>query len=198
MLKRTLLAASLFLLPAMSTPSFASGVVNVATIGEPPTLDPMASTADVVGMITQHIFETLFTFDAEWNVVPLLAEGMPTVSADGKTYDIALGFQPVGHKQFEGDGKTPEGLYFIDRFNPRSRYHLSVGISYPNDQDKAYAAQFGRSAGSDIMFHGRGPEGNALAPRNLDWTAGCLALTDQEIEDVYAMLQPGIPVMLYA
>ncbi|PVE56982.1 ABC transporter substrate-binding protein [Rhizobium rhizogenes] len=90
MLKRTLLAASLFLLPAMSTPSFASGVVNVATIGEPPTLDPMASTADVVGMITQHIFETLFTFDAEWNVVPLLAEGMPTVSADGKTYDIAL------------------------------------------------------------------------------------------------------------
>ncbi|AZY95919.1 ErfK/YbiS/YcfS/YnhG family protein [Paracoccus sp. S4493] len=115
-----------------------------------------------------------------------------------RSYDFGLGNQPVGPKQFEGDGKTPEGLYFIDRFNPRSRYHLSVGISYPNDQDKAYAAQFGRSAGSDIMFHGRGPEGNALAPRNRDWTAGCLALTDQEIEDVYAMLQPGVPVMLYA
>ncbi|WVJ71073.1 L,D-transpeptidase family protein (plasmid) [Paracoccus marcusii] len=76
-----------------------------------------------------------------------------------RSYDFGLGNQPVGPKQFEGDGKTPEGLYFIDRFNPRSRYHLSVGISYPNEQDKAYAAQFGRSAGSDIMFHGRGPEG---------------------------------------
>ncbi|MDQ1196405.1 ABC transporter substrate-binding protein [Agrobacterium sp. SORGH_AS 787] len=90
MLKRTLLAASLLLLPAISTPSFASGVIDVATIGEPPTLDPMASTADVVGMITQHVFETLFTFDAEWTPIPLLAAAMPTVSADGKTYDITL------------------------------------------------------------------------------------------------------------
>ena len=114
-----------------------------------------------------------------------------------RSYNFGLGNQPLGPKQFEGDGKTPEGLYYIDRFNPRSRYHLSVGISYPNEQDKAYAAQFGRSAGSDIMFHGRGPEGNVFAPKNRDWTAGCLALTDQEIEDVYAMLQPGIPVMIY-
>lgn len=114
-----------------------------------------------------------------------------------KEYDVALGGNPHGKKRFEGDGKTPEGLYFIDRHNPRSAYHLSVGISYPNAQDVAYAAQFGRSAGSDIMFHGRGPEGNVLAPRNWDWTAGCLALTDDEIEDVYAMLQPGNPVMIH-
>ncbi|MFN4101808.1 MAG: L,D-transpeptidase family protein, partial [Pararhodobacter sp.] len=72
------------------------------------------------------------------------------------------------------------------------------GISYPNAQDRAFAAQFGRSAGGDIMFHGRGPEGNRLAVKNRDWTAGCLALTDQEIEDVYAMLEPGVPVMIYA
>lgn len=115
-----------------------------------------------------------------------------------KSYGLGLGNQPVGHKQFEGDGKTPEGLYFVDRFNPRSRYHLSVGISYPNERDKAYAAQFGRDAGGDIMFHGRGPEGRALAPRNRDWTAGCLALTDAEIEDVYAMLQLRTPVMIHA
>ncbi|MFN3273581.1 MAG: murein L,D-transpeptidase family protein [Paracoccus sp. (in: a-proteobacteria)] len=115
-----------------------------------------------------------------------------------RSYDFGLGNQPVGPKQFEGDGKTPEGLYFVDRFNPRSRYHLSVGISYPNAQDRAFAAQFGRSAGGDIMFHGRGPEGNRLAVKNRDWTAGCLALTDQEIEDVYAMLEPGVPVMIYA
>ncbi len=66
------------------------GVINVATIGEPPTLDPMASTADLVGIVSQHIFETLFTFDKNWKVTPLLADSMPEISADGKTYTIKL------------------------------------------------------------------------------------------------------------
>ncbi|MGN6581073.1 MAG: ABC transporter substrate-binding protein [Bordetella sp.] len=66
------------------------GTITVATIGEPPTLDPMISTADLVGILTQHIFETLYTFDAKWNVTPLLAESLPQISADGKTSDIAL------------------------------------------------------------------------------------------------------------
>lgn len=114
-----------------------------------------------------------------------------------KPYIFGLGNQPIGHKQFEGDGRTPEGLYYVDRFNPRSRYYLSVGISYPNDRDKEHASQFGLDPGGGIMFHGRGPEGNRLAPKNRDWTAGCIALTDEEIEDVYAMLQPGVPVMIY-
>lgn len=115
-----------------------------------------------------------------------------------KSYDFGLGGQPMGHKQFEGDQKTPEGLYFIDRFNPRSRYHLSVGISYPNVQDRAYAAQYGLSAGGDIMFHGLGPEGRNLVQQRRDWTAGCIAITDEEIEDVYAMLTMGLPVMIHA
>ena len=115
-----------------------------------------------------------------------------------RSYDFGLGFQPVGHKQFEGDGKTPEGVYFVDRFNPRSRYHLSVGISYPNERDRAFAAQLGRDPGGDIMFHGRGPEGNQQVRRSRDWTAGCIAVTDEEIEDIYAMLQPGVPVVIYA
>lgn len=85
-----LLSSSLISVAALSTTAHADGIVNVATIGEPPTLDPMASTADLVGMTTQHIFETLFTFDDKWNVIPLLAETMPKISADGKTYDIAL------------------------------------------------------------------------------------------------------------
>ena len=115
-----------------------------------------------------------------------------------KSYDIALGNEPVGTKHFEGDGKTPEGMYFIDRFNPRSRYHLSVGISYPNEQDRAYAAAFMRNPGGDIFIHGRGPEGNQLAPKKRDWTAGCISVTDEEIEEIYAMLQPGVPIMIYA
>ncbi|MCA1404027.1 ABC transporter substrate-binding protein [Ensifer sp. IC3342] len=66
------------------------GVINVATVGEPPTLDPMASTADLVGIVSQHIFETLYTFDKDWKPTPLLAAGMPDISADGKTYTIKL------------------------------------------------------------------------------------------------------------
>ncbi|MBO9456657.1 L,D-transpeptidase family protein [Paracoccus sp. R12_1] len=114
-----------------------------------------------------------------------------------KSYDIGLGNEPIGTKQFEGDGKTPEGVYFIDRFNPRSAYHLSVGVSYPNERDTAFAEALGQKPGGDIFIHGWGPEGNALAPKKRDWTAGCIAVKDEEIEDVYAMLRPGVPIVIY-
>lgn len=112
-----------------------------------------------------------------------------------KKYEIELGNQPVGAKQYEGDGKTPEGLYFIDRFNPNSRYHLSVGISYPSAQDVARATGMGLRPGGDIFIHGLGPEGRAL--NKPDWTAGCIAVTDEEIEEIFAMLQPGVPIFIY-
>jgi len=114
-----------------------------------------------------------------------------------KAYDFGLGNEPIGHKQFEGDGKTPEGLYYIDRFNPRSRYHLSVGISYPNERDRAFAEQFGLDPGGDIMIHGRGPEGNRLVRQKRDWTAGCITVSDDEVEDIFAMLRLGVPVVIY-
>lgn len=113
-----------------------------------------------------------------------------------KTYGVGLGYAPVGTKEYEGDGKTPEGNYFIDRRNPNSRYHLSLGISYPDLNDQARAAAVGQSAGSDIFIHGRGPEGNALAPSRRDWTVGCVAVTDQEIEDLYAMVPDGTPITI--
>ena len=71
-----------------------------------------------------------------------------------RTFDIDLGFNPVGHKVFEGDGRTPEGNYTIDRRNPNSAFYLSIGISYPNDQDRAKAAALGKSPGGDIFIHG--------------------------------------------
>lgn len=107
-----------------------------------------------------------------------------------KTYDIALGFAPAGHKQFEGDGKTPEGTYFIDRRNPNSEFHLSLGISYPNAADRAFAAAHGKSPGGDIFIHG-GP--NKKVSRR-DWTAGCVAVTDKEMERIYAMVKDGTPI----
>lgn len=111
-------------------------------------------------------------------------------------YNIGLGNEPVGHKQFSGDGKTPEGLYYIDRRNPDSRYHLSLGVSYPNVQDAAFALSQGQNAGGDIFIHGQGPEGQALAPMRRDWTAGCISVTDAEIEDIYAMIRDGTPIQI--
>lgn len=113
-----------------------------------------------------------------------------------KVYDIGLGTQPIGHKQFEGDGKTPEGVYYIDRRNPNSRYHLSVGVSYPNPNDTAFALTQGKLPGGDIFIHGQGPEGRVLAPQRRDWTVGCIAVTDAEVEDVYAMLRDGTPIII--
>lgn len=108
-------------------------------------------------------------------------------------YDIALGGNPVGHKEFEGDLKTPEGTYFIDRRNPNSNYHLSLGISYPNDKDRAHAAAAGKSPGGDIFIHGRSGKHRG---RGTDWTAGCISVKDREMEKVYSMVEVGTPIFI--
>lgn len=109
-----------------------------------------------------------------------------------KSYDIGLGFAPVGPKQFEGDGKTPEGSYRITHRNPRSQYYLSIGVSYPDAKDMAFAQANGKSPGGDIFIHGyTGVKGNKG-----DWTAGCIAITNREIEEVYSMVNPGTPILI--
>lgn len=109
-----------------------------------------------------------------------------------KTYDIDLGFEPLGDKKIEGDGKTPEGRYFIDRRNPNSKFHLSLGISYPNAADRAEARRLGKSPGGDIFIHGKP---NPFR-RDTDWTWGCIAVTNREMEDVYAMVRNGTPIQI--
>ena len=109
-----------------------------------------------------------------------------------KVYDIALGFQPQGHKQFEGDGKTPEGTYIIDRRNPNSAFHLSLGVSYPNANDRINALANGKLPGGDIFIHGDSPRPKSQR----DWTWGCIAVTDAEIEDVYAMIRDGTVIQI--
>lgn len=110
-----------------------------------------------------------------------------------RTYDIHLGGNPVGPKQFEGDGKTPEGAYFISHRNPKSAYHLSLGISYPNNANRAYAAAQGKEPGGDIFIHGERQRG----PSKGDWTVGCIAVTDKEIEEIYVMVNPGTQINIY-
>jgi murein L,D-transpeptidase YafK len=111
-----------------------------------------------------------------------------------KTYRIALGSEPLGAKQRQGDGRTPEGSYTIDRKNVGSAFHLSLGISYPTPADRARAKAGGYSAGGDIMIHG---QPNAL-PQDVvvpyDWTAGCIALSNPEIEEIFAAAEIGTTV----
>lgn len=111
-----------------------------------------------------------------------------------KRYDVDLGFTAEGHKQFEGDGKTPEGRYRIDRRNPNSQFYLSLGISYPNARDRAYARSRGRSPGGDIFIHG---QPNTELPRGPDWTAGCIAVTNAEMRMIYAMVEDGTIVDIF-
>ncbi len=110
-------------------------------------------------------------------------------------YDIRLGFAPIGHKEIEGDGRTPEGHYMIDRRNPNSAFHLSLGIDYPRAHDRARAEAIGKSPGGDIFIHGQKVP---FKKDKGDWTWGCIAVTNKEMEDVYAMVRDGTPILINA
>jgi murein L,D-transpeptidase YafK len=115
-----------------------------------------------------------------------------------KIYSVALGGAPRGAKEFEGDQRTPEGSYKIDFHKPDSDFHLALHISYPEPPDVERAAAEGRSAGSDIMIHGL-PNGRGWIGRfhrRSDWTAGCIALADFEIEEIYRAVADGTPIEL--
>ena len=128
-----------------------------------------------------------------------------------KTYTIALGFNPVGHKQQQGDGRTPEGDYYLTHKNPQSKFHLSLGVSYPNAQDAAVGlkkkliiqAEYdaivsalraqgkppqNTHLGGDIFIHGSGKNG--------DWTWGCVALDDGEIKELFDLLPLKTPIRI--
>lgn len=113
-----------------------------------------------------------------------------------RTYDIALGGTPTGAKTKRGDRRTPEGLYHIDARNPNSKFHLGLHVSYPNAQDVARARALGIDPGGDIMIHGlpKGQAGVGAVHRTWDWTNGCVALTNQEIEELFASVPVGTPV----
>jgi murein L,D-transpeptidase YafK len=110
-----------------------------------------------------------------------------------KTYKIALGGDPNGPKERQGDNKTPEGTYVIDSRNRNSRYHLSLHISYPNEKDKKRARELGVSPGGDIMIHGikNGFSWIGDSHAEVDWTKGCIAVTDEEIEEIEKLAPNG-------
>ncbi len=109
-----------------------------------------------------------------------------------KSYRISLGFDPVGTKEVYGDGKTPEGLYYIDRRNPSSDFYLALGISYPNKHDVQVARAMGKDPGGDIFIHGQ----DGWKTNTSDWTAGCIAISNRQMRDVYAMVKTGTPIFI--
>lgn len=129
-------------------------------------------------------------------ILVLKAERQLLVYSHGtliKSYTIALGRSPVGDKQFKGDNKTPEGIYRIHAKNPYSGWHKNLGISYPNATDRRQARLLGHSAGGDIKIHGlrngRGFIGKFH--RWKDWTYGCIALTNEEVDEIYSRTPIG-------
>ncbi|MEL7002379.1 MAG: L,D-transpeptidase family protein [Bacteroidota bacterium] len=111
-----------------------------------------------------------------------------------KVYKISLGGNPYGHKKQEGDSRTPEGLYYINDKNPHSRFHLNLGISYPNAADKKNSSD----PGGDIKIHGLKNDRGWIGKfqRLYDWTAGCIAVTNSEMEELYNSVPIGTPIYL--
>jgi len=160
--------------------------------------------ADEIGNLQETIAtleEKLFDLKAE-AVDKVLIEKQTrrlTLLARGevvKTYKIALGGNPVGPKERQGDCKTPEGTYIIDARNGNSGYHLALHISYPNADDKRRARELGVSPGGDIMIHGikNGFGQVGASHAQTDWTEGCIAVTNQEMEEIYQFVPNGTVV----
>ena len=121
-----------------------------------------------------------------------------------KAYAMRLGFAPIGHKATEGDGKTPEGSYILDWRNPNSQFYKSLHISYPNANDTTQAKARGVSAGGDVMIHGSSnlPQGKPqqamydYLPRE-DWTHGCVSVSNQDMDELWAHVKNGTKIVIY-
>jgi murein L,D-transpeptidase YafK len=109
-----------------------------------------------------------------------------------RIYKVALGYQPTGNKRYQGDGRTPEGRYFVDQRNDRSKYRKALRISYPSPSDRLRARTQGYDPGGLIMIHGQ--PNNAAERRTGDWTFGCIAVNNMEIDEIWDLTAEGTPV----
>lgn len=143
----------------------------------PPVHQPLTGTVD-------HI-----VIDKSERTLAVVQDGQIT-----RTYPMSLGFAPVGDKVRQGDGKTPEGLFRIDRKNGQSRFHLSLGIDYPQPDDIARARAGGYSPGGDIFIHGQ-PDGiDGFQRIRTDWTEGCIAINNVFMAELFAATPLGTTV----
>ncbi len=161
-----------------------TGAASAQSRRAPPAMAPAAEQADFV-----------LVLKSERRLI-LYREGQPI-----RTYRISMGDQAdAGPKQFEGDGRTPEGFYVIDWRNAESVAYLSLHISYPNEDDVAFAESQGRRPGGDIMIHGINNGWGFLGAlqRTRDWTAGCIAVTNREMRQIWSLVPDGTPIEIRA
>ena len=149
-------------------------MVSVAN-AKAPWPPPLASAAERVDEIRVDKSERRMTLLRDGRIV--------------KSYRILLGDAPIGHKRQQGDERTPEGRYRITFRNDKSRFHLSLRVSYPNEADRRQARARGVDPGGDIMIHGGTPPGYSR-----DWTDGCIALSNAQIEEVWRLVPVGTPI----
>jgi len=167
--RRTVLSASL-----------AMGIANIAKA------EPVASSRSLPTVEFLVVFKSKRKLGLYHSI-----DGKPVLL---RSYRVDLGFTPRGDKGQEGDGRTPEGTYYINRRNKNSAYHLSLGISYPDVKDMAEARARGLSPGGDIFIHGGPTRFRDRFKR--DWTAGCISVTNAEIEEIWAMVPIGTPIAI--
>jgi murein L,D-transpeptidase YafK len=172
-------AAAIILAGPRDTTSLMSKIVTPTVDRAPVTGITSAITADSI--VVEKARHTMTLFQAGLAV---------------RTYRIALGTQPKGDKVKKGDNRTPEGTYFIDFKNPNSKYHKALHISYPDAIHSARASALGVSPGGDIMIHGLPPRYASIGAGHAqyDWTEGCIAVTDKEIEEIWAAIPTGAPI----
>lgn len=154
----------------------------------------LATAASHAGPVTgAPAYADSLVLDKSLRRLTLFARGVKV-----RQYEVALGRNPVGDKRARGDGRTPEGLFYIEGHNPRSKYHLSLRISYPDAAHVALARRRGVSAGGDIMIHGLPPAFASVGAlhRQQDWTEGCVAVTNEEIEEIWRAVPDGARILI--
>ncbi len=146
----------------------------------------------VVGLKTQIVADSIVVEKTK-RTMTLFSAGFPV-----RTYQVALGKQPTGDKIRIGDNRTPEGVFHIDFRNPQSKYHKSLHISYPDAAHVQRANAMGVAAGGDIMIHGLPPAYASIgaAHSQYDWTNGCIAVTDQEIDEIWRAVPNGAVIQI--
>lgn len=116
-----------------------------------------------------------------------------------KSYKVVFGKNPIGHKQYEGDSRTPEGRYTLSWKKKNSTFYRAIQVSYPNAADRARAAKMGKSPGGAIMIHGQKPTWKNIEKylTKMNWTDGCIAVTNPEMDEIWAMVDTGTPIEIF-
>ncbi len=172
-------------------PRIALVVFLAALAGRPVLATELAMVDEVMGNSTPKVSEVLVR-KKERRLYLLAGDRII------RSYRVGLGANPAGHKLYEGDQRTPEGKYTLDWRNPYSDFYKSIHISYPNEKDLELASAWGLDPGGSIMIHGLPNDVGdmAFAYLGLDWTDGCIAVSNEEMDEIWDLVADGTPIRI--